>query len=81
VPNSQSKPQEHLQHHRDGSLWVKGQTLDGLPTGFWQWFRKDGVRMRSGFFERGEQTGEWTTYDKTGTVYKVTMMKPRTPKP
>lgn len=70
-----------VQHHRDGSLWVTGQTLEGLPTGFWQWFRKDGVRMRSGHFERGEQTGEWTTYDKTGAIYKVTVMKPKSPKP
>jgi len=30
--------------------------------------------MRSGHFENGEQVGEWTTYDKTGTVFKVTVM-------
>jgi len=32
--------------------------------------------MRSGYFESGEQAGEWTTYDKSGAVYKVTNMKP-----
>lgn len=31
--------------------------------------------MRSGSFENGEQAGEWTTYDKTGAVHKVTKMK------
>jgi hypothetical protein len=31
--------------------------------------------MRSGSMDRGEQTGEWTTYDKAGRVYKVTKMK------
>jgi hypothetical protein len=28
--------------------------------------------MRSGHFEMGKRTGEWTTYDAAGKVYKVT---------
>ncbi len=70
-------PAEHLQFHRGGSLWAKGQILDGQQTGYWEWFRKDGTKMRSGSFEHGQQVGEWTTYDKTGAVYKVTTFKPR----
>jgi hypothetical protein len=31
--------------------------------------------MRSGHFEAGKQVGEWTTYDQSGAVYKVTKMK------
>ena len=58
--------------HKDGSLWARGQTVDGIATGAWEWFRKNGVRMRSGHFERGEPIGEWTTYDQAGAVYKVT---------
>ena len=42
--------------------------------------RKDGVRMRSGHFKDVEQVGEWTTYDRTGAVYKVTTMKPKKPR-
>jgi antitoxin component YwqK of YwqJK toxin-antitoxin module len=61
--------------HRDGSLWAKGQTIDGVATGYWQWFRKDGSRMRSGYFHKGAQIGEWTTYDKTGRVHKITKIK------
>jgi antitoxin component YwqK of YwqJK toxin-antitoxin module len=68
---------EHLQYHKDGSLWAKGQTIEGVPTGYWEWFRKDGTRMRSGYFENGGQVGEWTTYDRAGKVYKVTRMKPK----
>jgi hypothetical protein len=75
VPKPSSETEEHLQYHRDGSLWVKGQTLDGLATGYWEWFRRNSIRMRSGFFERGKQIGEWTTYDRAGAVYKVTTMK------
>ncbi len=33
--------------------------------------------MRSGYFENGEQVGEWTTYDRAGEVYKVTKMSPK----
>jgi antitoxin component YwqK of YwqJK toxin-antitoxin module len=72
------KPKVHVQYRKDGSVWARGQTIDGTPTGYWEWFRKDGVRMRSGYFERGEQVGEWTTYDKHGEVYKVTSMKSKT---
>ncbi|MBI1387721.1 MAG: hypothetical protein GC154_04670 [bacterium] len=65
----------HVEYHKDGSVWAKGQTIDGVPTGYWEWFRKSGTIMRSGTFENGEQVGEWTTYDKDGNVYKVTVMK------
>jgi antitoxin component YwqK of YwqJK toxin-antitoxin module len=46
-------------------------------TGYWEWFRKNGTIMRSGSFDKGEQVGEWTTYDKNGKVVKVTKMKPK----
>ena len=66
---------KYVKLHNDGSIWAKGTMLDGQPEGYWEWFRKDGVRMRSGYFERGKQVGEWTSYDKKGKVYKVTRMK------
>lgn len=50
-------------------------TADGVMAGDWGWFRKDGTRMLSGYFQYGEQAGEWTTYDRTGKVVKVTKMK------
>lgn len=71
-----SKPVPFEKLHKDGTLWACGQTLDDLPTGYWQWFRKDGTKLRSGHFERGLQVGEWTTYDRVGAVYKVTAIKP-----
>ena len=66
---------EFIKTHKDGSLWARGQLLGDRPTGYWEWFRKDGTRMRSGYFTDGVQTGEWITYDKTGAVYKITDMK------
>ncbi len=68
---------KHVIHHKDGSLWAKGKMAKGIPTGYWEWFRKDGTKMRSGYFVNGEQVGEWITYDKSGAVYKVTLMKPK----
>ncbi len=66
---------KYVLNHKDGSLWAKGQTINGVPTGYWEWFRKDGTKLRSGYFKKGEQTGQWTTYDKSGKVYKVTAIK------
>jgi antitoxin component YwqK of YwqJK toxin-antitoxin module len=63
--------------HKDGSLWAKGQSIDGVQVGYWEWFRKDGTKLRSGHFDNGQQTGEWTTYDRAGKVYKVTTIKPK----
>ena len=70
---------QHIEHHKDGTVWAKGPMEGGLPTGYWEWFRKDGTKLRSGHFKASQQVGEWTTYDKQGCVYKVTVMKP-TPK-
>lgn len=75
MPSKKPKPEKYVKHHKDGSLWAKGQSIDGVPIGYWEWFRKDGTRLRSGSFDDGEQSGDWTTYDKEGRVYKVTSMK------
>jgi uncharacterized protein YdhG (YjbR/CyaY superfamily) len=64
-----------IKYHNDGSIWAKGTMKNGLADGYWEWFRKDGIILRSGFFSQGKQTGEWTTYDKAGKLYKVTRMK------
>lgn len=72
------RPKTHTLLHKDGSLWARGQMLGEKMHGFWEWFRKDGTRMRSGSFENGVQVGEWTTYDKTGAIHKITVMKART---
>lgn len=61
--------------HADGSLWVKGFMVGDRMKDYWEWFRKDGTKMRSGHFKAGKQVGTWTTYDKKGKVYKVTEMK------
>lgn len=70
-----ARAKKYVKYHKDGSIWAKGQTIDDVPTGYWEWFRKDGTKMRSGSFKNGTQAGQWTTYDRNGQVYKVTKMK------
>jgi antitoxin component YwqK of YwqJK toxin-antitoxin module len=77
MPAKRSKSKEHVHYHKDGTIWAKGQLIDGVMTGYWEWFRKDGTIMRSGRFDNGQQVGEWITYDKNGKTVKVTMMKPK----
>jgi antitoxin component YwqK of YwqJK toxin-antitoxin module len=62
-------------YHKDGSIRAQGSTRGGKLDGYWEWFRKDGTKLRSGHFDMGRQCGEWTTYDARGKVYKVTRFK------
>lgn len=66
--------QPHIEYHKDGSVWAKGETKNETPDGYWEWFRKDGTKMRSGYFKNDVQVGDWITYDKQGKIYKVTNM-------
>ena len=77
MPTKGIAGKEFVQYHKDGSIWAKGRLVGETPAGYWEWFRKDGTKLRSGYFEKGEQIGEWTTYDSKGKVYKVTTMKPK----
>ena len=72
---SQENAKEFIDHHKDGSIRAKGQVVNDLAEGYWEWFRKDGTRMRSGYFRDGIQVGIWITYDKHGNEYKVTDLK------
>jgi antitoxin component YwqK of YwqJK toxin-antitoxin module len=75
--SNSSKP--HIHYHKDGTVWARGTMSGEVMTGYWEWFRKDGTKMRSGHFDnKGQQSGEWITYDKSGQIYKVTNLKPKT---
>ena len=63
---------EYVKYHKDGSIWAKGHRVEGIMEGYWEWFRKDGSKMRSGYFKANKQIGEWVTYDKRGEPYKIT---------
>lgn len=42
-----AKPEPHIVHHEDGSVWAKGQTLNGVPTGRRPSFREPAARTPS----------------------------------
>jgi antitoxin component YwqK of YwqJK toxin-antitoxin module len=75
MPAKRTSRKKHIEFHKDGSVLARGQTINRVPIGYWEWFRLDGTKMRSGYFENGAQIGEWITYDKKGQVYKVTKIK------
>ena len=55
----------------------KGEYLDGLMHGYWEFYRKDGSLMRSGNFDRETQVGTWKTFDREGKLVKETTFKAR----
>ena len=63
---------KYTYYHKDRSVWAKGTMLGKKMHGYWEWFRKDGTKMRSGYFDKGIQSGDWTTYDVKSRVLKVT---------
>ena len=69
-----SKATKHIQYHKNGSIWGKGSIRNGQLHGYWEWFRKDGTKMRSGYFDCGKRVGEWITYSKKGRPYKTTVV-------
>jgi len=69
---SKSAKKKYVKYHNDGSVWAKGTTVGGVAQGYWEWFRKGGSKMRSGYLTNGKQSGKWTTYDKNGKAFKVT---------
>ena len=69
------EPTERVEHHRGGTVRARGQMMGDRLHGYWEWYRTDGTRKRSGHFERGEQVGEWITYTADGEAHKVTQME------
>ena len=69
-----------IKYHANGkTVWSKGKIVGGQTEGYWEWYRPDGTLKRSGYFDKGEPVGEWTTYDAQGKVYKVETKKAPNP--
>ncbi|MFM6939191.1 MAG: toxin-antitoxin system YwqK family antitoxin [Rhodoluna sp.] len=50
----------------------KGEYQDGLMHGYWEFYRKDGSLMRSGYFDRDQQVDAWKTFNRQGELVKET---------
>jgi antitoxin component YwqK of YwqJK toxin-antitoxin module len=79
LTKNRTTTKRRIVHHKDGSVWAKGKMVGSVPNGYWEWFRKEGSIMRSGYFKKGKQVGKWTTYDRTGVVVKVTNFDKKKP--
>jgi antitoxin component YwqK of YwqJK toxin-antitoxin module len=75
MPNISDNSEESIDRYKDGSIKAKGSMLHGNLHGYWEWFRQDGSKMRSGHFDSGKQVGEWITYDRHSQIFKVTHKK------
>mgnify|MGYP000561646155 CR=1 FL=1 len=65
-----------IKYHANGKTrWSKGKLVNEQTEGYWEWYRPDGTLKRSGYFDKGEPVGIWTTYDEQGRVHKVTKKK------
>lgn len=65
----------YVEYYSDGGLRAKGKKVGDALHGYWEWFRKDGTKLRSGYFNKNVQVGEWITYDKSGNVHNITHIK------
>ena len=61
---------EYMEFYGNGILKAKGKMKQAKMHGYWEWFRKDGTKLRSGSFKNGQQSGLWITYDQNGKPYK-----------
>jgi antitoxin component YwqK of YwqJK toxin-antitoxin module len=65
----------YIDHYDNGLVKSTGFMEGGQMAGYWEWFRRDGSKMRTGNFENGLPFGEWITYDRQGQAVKVTTRK------
>jgi hypothetical protein len=72
--NGRKNRSSALTVHKDRSVKAKGCAINGVLTGYWKWFGKDGTKMRSGYLKMANRH-EWTTYDARGKAGRVTKMK------
>ena len=81
MARSEAKPVEHVRYHKDGTFGRERRPSKSCRTGTGNGSARTACGCAPAIFKDGEQVGEWTTYDKTGAVYKVTTMKPKRRKP
>jgi len=63
-------PTPAIDHYPNGNIRFTGFHLGDEMHGAWVFYRSDGTVMRSGSFDRGRQTGTWTTFARDGSVVK-----------
>ena len=55
-------------YYSDGTLWYKGNYIDGKPDGCWEEYWSNGILMNKGCYANGERTGYWRWYNIDGEL-------------
>ena len=55
---------DYLSFYDNGHLKSKGKYKDGQMEGAWEFYRRDGSKMRAGNLKAGQPVGKWTTYPR-----------------
>ena len=63
---------QFMEFYSHGVLKARGKYTNKEMQGPWEFYRRTGVIMRSGSFNRGAQVGAWTTFTAEGESHKVT---------
>lgn len=73
---AKKKPQttEHIQYHRDGTAWAKGERSTGSLAVIGNGSARTVLRCARGILRMASRSASGTTYDKN-EVYKVTKLK------
>jgi hypothetical protein len=45
-----------IERHKDDTIKAKGHMKVGELEGYWEWFRNDGTKMRSGYFGKANRS-------------------------
>ena len=77
MTTKKSKIKEHIQYHEDGSVWAKGQTLDGVPVGYWEWFRKTEGSCARAHSRMGNKPASGQRMTRIGRSIRNPVMKPK----
>lgn len=60
----------HIEYFKNRTIRAKGKLLKGKRDGYWKWYRKDGSKMKTGYFKEGKLAKEWMRYDKNGKLIR-----------
>ncbi len=63
-----SIPLHEVQYHKDGSVLLEGEYIDGLREGEWISHFPDGSIWSKGYFSKGKRTGKSWVYHPNGQL-------------
>lgn len=69
VQMGDSIPLREIQYHKDGSILLQGDYIDGLREGEWISHYADGTIWSKGYFLKGKRTGKSWVYHPNGQLY------------